>query len=59
MHRYDLPNFVTTRGRIGLRVQRKLLRVQRLDRKRRIRGGLNLFHDGSSFGALGLEASNS
>ena len=36
MHRHYLANFVTTGGRIGLRVKRELLRVQGLARHLRV-----------------------
>jgi len=46
VHRHDLPDLVASCGRIGLRVQRELLRVQWL-------GGALRLHDGSKW--LGAE----
>ena len=64
MHRYHLANLVTTCGRFCLRLQRDLLRVQRLGGRLRLGGAFGLFHDGSRLPAqrlvqVGLEISDS
>ena len=64
MHRYHLANLVATCGRFCLRLQRDLLRVQRLGGRLRLGGAFGLFHDGSRLSAqrlvqVGLEISDS
>jgi hypothetical protein len=51
MHRYDLANFVAAGSRVGLRMQRELLRVQGIHIFVRFGGALGLFHVGSRFSA--------
>ena len=64
MHRHHLANLVTPCGRFCLRLQRDLLRVQRLGRRLRLGGAFGLFHDESRLSAqrliqVGFEISDS